>query len=170
MQELIIPLITSTRNKNGAKSDSSWMRKILKGQLEAGILDSAMLGISKNGKNITAAILSFPWKDCVYPRYFGCDYDWPQKDFRYFVLSYYAAIDHYATAQKFNRAFFSISALEAKAKRGATISPLVALIAFRKNMLDSNQVRNNNRVNFERYKAIFNHRLSSEWSLMKDYI
>lgn len=165
----IIRLITSNRSKYGSTDEIAWMKKIFAGQKEAGIFDHAVVAFSTQNDNITAVTIFYPWRKTLYSRYFGCDYSYTENDFRYFVLSYYSAID-YAAQHGFYQIAFSISALDAKTKRGCRIEPLVALVGLKNGMISKNEIRKNNQDNLKKYESRFKKNLGRNWDLLRKII
>lgn len=127
LHEPIAALITMNRAKYGSDEDAGWMRTVLRAQQKSGVLKSAIAGICRRGSRPIGVLLGYTRGRHFYARYAGFDDTAPDPAFEYFVLIYYAAVD-YAAACGFRVYHLSTSALEAKVRRGARLSPLAAVM------------------------------------------
>ncbi|WP_208979115.1 peptidogalycan biosysnthesis protein [Stappia stellulata] len=160
-------LIAQNRSKYGSTQGREWMRRMLAGQRRAGISRLGKVAMSKRGQNITALTVFYHFGRALYPRYFGADYSFNLKDFRYFVLCYYESLD-YAAANGFSKLRFSISALRAKVKRGAEIEPQAFVIkCVGGNDICPDDARRHNRRFLDRYHTDFAGHLSHDWNLIE---
>lgn len=120
-------LIAANRSKYGSKEGEQWIRHVLSAQRRAGVARSAIAAVARRGDRLTAISVFYRFRGALYGRYFGSDYAVTDNDFRYFVLSYYAPLD-YASAHGMTHCQLSISALDAKIRRGAVVEPLAAIV------------------------------------------
>lgn len=128
--EPAVRLIAATRAKYHSPQGEGWLRRLFDGQRRAGLLDQAIAMVARRDDGRMAGIsVSYRFGRMLHLRYFGSDYGLTEHDFRYFTLCYYLPPD-YAARQGLRQICLSISALEAKARRGALVEPLAALVAF----------------------------------------
>lgn len=123
-------LIAATRAKYHGLEGEDWIRRLFDGQRRAGLLDQAIAMVAWRDDGRMAGIsVCYRFGRVLHLRYYGSDYSLAEHDFRYFTLCYYLPPD-YAARHGLTQARLSISALEAKARRGALVEPLAALVAF----------------------------------------
>jgi predicted N-acyltransferase len=127
--ERVSVLVSNTRSKYGSSQGSNWIGQIIKAQLQTGLARDARVCLCHHNNAIVAAGLCYQKADSLHARYFGRDYAHAQEGSTYFVTAYYAPID-YMAKHRLKRFCLSTSALEAKARRGATIDPLAAVVLF----------------------------------------
>lgn len=159
-------LVALNRGKYGNAQGQAWMKQMFAAQRRSGVAGQAVAALARRPNGISAMAIYYRFGRVLYGRYFGSDYEISDNDFRYFVLSYYAPLDYAATAG-ITHCQLSISALEAKARRGATIDALAAVVAFsERRLLDRNAVARHNGAFASMMRARFGPRLGNEWSLI----
>ncbi len=166
LEESVASLIAANRQKYGASQGCEWMRRLFRGQRDSRVIKAAVVALAMNGDRITAATVFYRFGRVLHPRFFGCDYSWPDNDFRYFVLSYYAATD-YAADQGIDRIQLSIAALDAKIKRGAKINPLVAVVGLCDGAIGKREAARHNQASLRKYKTRFGKYMESDWAVME---
>ncbi|WP_345436388.1 GNAT family N-acetyltransferase [Actinoallomurus vinaceus] len=122
----VAELIAGTRARYGSGGGIEWMRRVLAAQQTAGVARHAVVCLARHEGRIAAAAVFYRHHDWLYGRYWGADEDAPP--FTYYVLTHYAAVN-WAAAHGFRRIHLSVSAWEAKARRGARLSPLAMVVA-----------------------------------------
>jgi hypothetical protein len=158
-------LIAQNRERHGSAPSDEWMRRMLAGQRKSGVIDSAIAAVAMRGDEIVGLTLFYRFGRSLHARYFGSNYAIADKDFRYFCLCYYAPLD-YAVAQGFSEVRLSIAALQAKAKRGAQLEPLAAVVALSDgSRLDQDAVTLHNHTLVQEFRREFQSHLSPEWNL-----
>jgi uncharacterized protein len=158
-------LIAQNRARHGSHQGAAWMRRVLAGQRRAGVLDRAVAAVAVRDQRIISIAIFYHFGNYLHLRYFGSDYAVEDNDFRYFVLCYYAPLD-YAATHGIRTYSESISSLEAKSSRGATIEPLAAVVAFTgHSALATDLVAKHNREFVRAFRTRFRHRLGSDWSI-----
>ncbi|MFE5735767.1 peptidogalycan biosysnthesis protein [Streptomyces celluloflavus] len=120
-------LVTQTRARYGGSADVGWMERSFAAQLASGALRRAIGCFGVRGGRPVAVTICYAHDDRLYARYYGFDYRKAEPACEYFVLTYCAALD-YAAAYGFRRYRLAVSAPEIKVRRGATLSPLAAVL------------------------------------------
>lgn len=122
-----VRLITQTRSRYGSTAGPEWMARSLAAQRVTGLLDDAVAFLVKRHGRTIAINLCYPHGDRLYARYFGFDYQAAEPTSEYFILGYREPIDYCAGAG-LRRYRLAISAWDLKIRRGATLSPLAAVV------------------------------------------
>ncbi|OSL74978.1 hypothetical protein EAXG_01510 [Escherichia coli TA054] len=159
-------LIANNRKKYGSHQEADWMRRIFDGQKKSSIISTAIAAVARRDNQIVGITIFYRRGDSLHARYYGSDYQTDDNDYRYFVLSYYLSLD-YAAKSGISECRFSISALAAKAQRGAKIEPLAALLLF-ENIppLSTNACEYYNHLFYQRYLQQHGTHLTSDWALL----
>ncbi len=160
-------LIADTRAKHHSVQGEEWMRRIFDSQRRSGVLDAAVAiaAVRADGRS-SAVCVSYRFGRALHVRYFGSDYSFLDNDFRYFVLCYYLPVD-YAAGRGLTQCRLATSALDAKARRGASIEPLAALVLLTdRTPIDAEAVDRHNRRFAAYVHQQFPSRVSGEWSLV----
>lgn len=165
LDEDIAKLISNNRNKYGASQDEKWLVNILRGQRKSGVINRAIAVLSSKKNKINAVTVFYQFGECLHARYFGSDYTITDNDFRYFVLTYYLSAE-YAATNGLKKCCLSISALEAKAKRGSLIEPLAAVMMSCDDTLSVSDVRDHNNLFALDYEHRFKSKLTTDWKLL----
>ncbi|RMI47275.1 hypothetical protein EBO15_03570 [Actinomadura harenae] len=144
-------LITQNRARHGGTADPRWMRRSFAAQRRCGVLDQAVghFGI-RDGRPV-AVTVCYTHHDRLYARYYGFDYRNAEPACEYFVLAYCAPLD-YAAVHNLHRYRLAVSAWDVKARRGATLSPLAAVVLALGHDVCSPQ-----------RAAVFNHEVARQW-------
>ena len=159
-------LIAENRKKYGSYQGADWMRRIFDGQKKSSIISTAIAAVAKRDNQIVGITIFYRFGYSLHARYYGSDYQTEDKDYRYFVLTYYHSLD-YAAKNGISECRFSISALRAKAQRGAKIEPLAALLLFDNGSpLSISECEDYNRLFYQRYKQQYDRHLTSDWTLL----
>ncbi|THJ46002.1 hypothetical protein E9536_40360 [Burkholderia sp. LS-044] len=158
-------LVAQNRARYGSRQGEAWMARMFNGQRTAGALQSAVAAISRRGDEVTALTVFYRFGETFHARYFGCNYEIADKDFRYFVLTYYAPINYAANnGLKFLR--LSTSALKAKIRRGAKIEPLAAVIKLTNPAkLNFFAIDKHNKSFIDEFRREYAGHLSREWEI-----
>ncbi|MCO6007900.1 GNAT family N-acetyltransferase [Actinoallomurus purpureus] len=122
----VAELVAGTRARYGAAGGVEWMRRVLAAQQAAGVARTAVVCLARYGGRVVAAAVFYQHRDWLYGRYWGAEENAPP--FTYYVLTHYAAVD-WAAAHGFRRIHLSVSAWEAKVRRGARLYPLAMVLA-----------------------------------------
>ncbi|CAB3774554.1 peptidogalycan biosysnthesis protein [Paraburkholderia humisilvae] len=166
IEALAARLVAENRARYGSKQGSAWMARLLTGQRQAGVLQSAVAAVASRGDAVTALTIFYRFGEAFHARYFGCDYDLPDNDFRYFVLTYYAPVN-YAAAKGLKHFRLSTSALKAKARRGARIEPLAAVVKLTGSAsLEPDDVERHNNSFVGTFQREYAGHLSHEWPIV----
>ncbi|MFI7663817.1 GNAT family N-acetyltransferase [Nocardia sp. NPDC049526] len=120
-------LIAQTRHKHGSRDGVDWMRDVFAAQRRAGLLDRAVAISCRRAGKLAAVAICYPHGDRLHGRYFGADYAQSRRANAYFVATFHAPL-HHAVSAGFRQVDLSISSLEAKVRRGATLEPLAAVV------------------------------------------
>lgn len=164
--ELIAELIANNREKYGSHQGIDWMRRVFDGQRKSSIINAAIAGVVKRDNQILGVTIFYRFGNVLHARYYGSNYQVDDNDFRYFVLNYYHSLN-YAAKNGIRECRLSISALSAKAQRGAAIEPLTALLLFKdKPPLSINECRDYNQLFYQRYRDKHGTHLSPDWALL----
>ncbi|AKP34943.1 peptidogalycan biosysnthesis protein [Yersinia aleksiciae] len=159
-------LIANNRKKYGSHQGADWMRRIFDGQKKSSIISTAVAAIARHDNQIVGITIFYRLGYSLHARYYGSDYQTEDKDYRYFVLSYYHSLD-YAAKSGISECRFSISALRAKAQRGAKIEPLVALLLFENAPpLSMSECEDYNRLFYQHYQQQYGIHLTTDWILL----
>lgn len=162
LEEILVNLVAMNRSKHGATTGASWMRKVFMSQHQSNVIDHSIVALSRNKGKINAATIFYRFGNSLHARYFGSDYTEEKDDFRYFVLSYYAPL-RYAPKHGLKTSHLSVSALDAKAKRGGCIEPLATVAILRKEKLADDLVKKHNFAVVDSHQNRFRKHLASEW-------
>ncbi|AFT71916.1 hypothetical protein B5T_03652 [Alloalcanivorax dieselolei B5] len=165
LEPVVARLVTSNRHKYGSQAGEAWMSRILSGQKQAGLHQNIILATARHGDRVTAVCVFYRFGKALHLRYFGSDYQHRDNDFRYFILGYYAPLD-FAARQGFSVSHLSISALDAKAKRGGIVTPLAAVVMLRDGPLDPRLVAEHNLAIQHFYQSRYQHYTSTDWKLV----
>ncbi|WP_433188525.1 GNAT family N-acetyltransferase [Actinoallomurus sp. CA-150999] len=122
----IAELVAGTRARYGSGGGIERMRRVLAAQQTAGVARHAVVCLARHEGRIVAAAVFYRHHDWLYGRYWGVDEDAPP--FAYYVLTHYAAVN-WAAAHGLRRIHLSVSAWEAKVRRGARLFPLAMVVA-----------------------------------------
>lgn len=161
-QAVAAELIARNRARHGSAQGGAWMQSLFDGQRRAGLLASSIAFVARREQRILAVCVCYRFGRALHVRYFGCDYDLDDRDFRYFVLTCYEPID-YAARQGLGELRLSTSALHAKAGRGARIEPLAAAVLLTDRALDPIAVHRHNRRFAERHRRELGAHLGPAW-------
>ena len=164
--DLFAKLIANNREKYGSHQGIDWMQRIFDGQKRSSVIDSAIAAVARRDKQILGVTIFYRFGEVLHARYYGSNYQADDNDFRYFVLSYYYSLD-YAAMNGIRECRLSISALRAKALRGAKIEPLAALLLFNNAaLLSINECENYNHLFYQQYQQEYRTYLTSDWALL----
>lgn len=159
-------LIANNRKKYGSHQGADWMRRIFDGQKKSSIISAAIAAVARRDNQIVGITIFYRLGCSLHARYYGSDYQTEDNDYRYFVLSYYHSLN-YAAKSGISECRFSISALAAKAQRGAKIEPLAALLLFENAPpLSISECEDYNRFFYNRYQQQYGIHLTSDWILL----
>ncbi|WP_158587985.1 GNAT family N-acetyltransferase [Actinomadura logoneensis] len=144
-------LITQNRARHGGTADPGWMRRSFAAQRRSGVLGQAVgfFGI-RDGRPV-AVTVCYTHHDRLYARYYGFDYRNAKPACEYFVLTYCVPLD-YAAVHDLRRYRLAVSAWDVKARRGAVLSPLAAVVIALGREVCSPQ-----------RAAAFNHETARQW-------
>lgn len=162
LEETLIDLVSMNRSKYGSTSGRSWMRKVFMSQRRSRTTDHSVVALSRKNGQINAATIFYRFGSSLHARYFGSDYRKEENDYRYFVLSYYAPLIH-APEYGLKTSHLSISALDAKAKRGGCIKPLATVLILRNGKLAESLVKRHNFAITANHQKRFRKHLTPEW-------
>ncbi|MFG6178781.1 peptidogalycan biosysnthesis protein [Halomonas sp. THAF12] len=158
----LIDLVSMNRAKHGSEQGKSWMQKVFSSQRKSKVLDHAIAALSRKQGKINAATIFYRFGKSLHARYFGSDYGEHENEYRYFVLSYYAPLA-WASQHGIRTSHLSISALEAKAKRGGHIEPLATVSILSKGRLSDSLVERHNLTITANHQKKFRKHLSNDW-------
>lgn len=140
------------------------MRRMLAGQRRSGVLDDAVAAIARRDDRVCALTIFYRFGSVLHTRYFGSDYSIDDRDYRYFVLSYYLPLN-YAAGRGLKQCRLSTSALEAKVHRGGRLEPQAALVVLTGGArLDAAEVERHNARFVDDYRRRFSAHLTPDWS------
>jgi hypothetical protein len=140
------PLAHATASKYGGSSDVAFYEGLLRAHVE-GMGDAARVAVcGRPGEPPVGFCLYYLWHDTMYLRWAGFDYERTCGAAEYFNLVYYTHIAA-APATGVRRIHAGIKATEAKALRGARLSPLWLLDLSENSALAGaeTQIRRHNR-------------------------
>ncbi|WHM40936.1 peptidogalycan biosysnthesis protein [Streptomyces sp. BPTC-684] len=120
-------LVTQNRARYGGTADPALMRRSFAAQRRSGVLEQAVGCFGIRAGRPLAVTVCYTHHDRLYARYYGFDYRTAEPACEYFVLTYRAPLD-YAAAHGLSRYRLAVSAWNLKARRGATLSPLAAVV------------------------------------------
>lgn len=120
-------LIAQNRSRYGSHQGADLMRRSFAAQRRSGVLNQAVAGVCRRRGRMVAVLVCYRYRGHLYARYAGFDYAAADPALEYLVLVYCLALD-FAAANGFTHYHLSTSALEIKARRGATLTPLAALV------------------------------------------
>jgi len=159
-------LIANNREKYGSHQGPDWMRRIFDGQKKSSVIGAAVAAVAKRGDEISGVTIFYRFGDTLHARYYGSNYQISDNDFRYFVLTYYHSLD-YAAKNGIRECRLSISALGAKALRGAAIEPLAALLLFENTPpVSARECDNYNQHFYQHYEQQHGSHLTPDWALL----
>jgi predicted N-acyltransferase len=127
IMDVVAELVARTQQKYGNPTDANAMRQVFVGQENCGLLDRAVVSVCRRGTKVVGAVVHYRSATELYARYLGFDYAALTGGFEYFVLAYYVPLD-WAAQQGIRRYRLATAALGAKVRRGAKLSPLVAVV------------------------------------------
>lgn len=162
LEEVLVDLVAMNRSKYGATNGKSWMRKVFISQRQSRVIDHSVVALSRKKGKINAATIFYLFGSSLHARYFGSNYGEGDNDYRYFVLSYYSPL-RYAPKLGVRTSHLSISALDAKAKRGGSIEPLATVAILEDGRLSDELIQKHNVSVVVNYQERFRKHLSPDW-------
>lgn len=152
-------LITRNRRKYGSEQGSDWMHRVFAAQRRVGLFDQAVVLVCRRATQVVALVVCYRHGDVLHVRYYGSERTTDSRCSPYFVLAGHAPLE-YAAATGLRTVHLSTSSLEAKARRGATLQPLAAVVLSEHESIERSHVRAHNQHFAARYRARF-----GGWSL-----
>lgn len=166
----LVPLILQTRSKYGSQSNTKSLLAFFEAQRSTGLLDEAVACVCENGGQIVAGIIFYPYQDELCALFVGFDYARTGRGFEYFVLLFYAAVA-WAASHDIARYRLNFSSYQAKVARGASLSPLAAVVLpVTTPPIDHATVRSHNRAMVDSFTTDFGHyaqALTDDWLLVE---
>lgn len=151
-------LIAQNRSRYGNHQGADLIRRSFAAQRRGGVLNQAVAGVCRRRGRMVAVLVCYRHRRHLYARYAGFDYAAADPALEYLVLVYCLALD-FAAANGFTHYHLSTSALEIKARRGATLAPLAAFVLQTAgDRLDPASVRAHNERFVACYQQRFGHR------------
>lgn len=164
--ETTAELIVNNREKYSSYQGIDWMRRMFDGQKKSSVINNAVAAVAKRDNQILGVTVFYRFGETLHARYYGSNYEIDDSDFRYFVLTYYRSLD-YAAKNGIRECRLSISALGAKALRGAKIEPLAALLLFEDTPpVSISECEDYNRIFYQDYQKKHGSHLTADWALL----
>lgn len=169
--EIAAVLIANTRARYGNHTGPDTLRRAFAAQRASGALDQAVAALCLRNDRPIGISIFYRHGQQLYGRYTGFDYAHLTPTFQYFVLCYYEAV-RWAAINNVNRLRVAVSAPEAKVKRAAKLSPLVAVVLpLNGHQLDEHAIRDHNVNCVKRWQDKFGQHgnsLTADWQQLSN--
>lgn len=126
----VAPLVANVRSKHGGGGGVDWMNQVFETQRKFGLDESAAVLMCRRDGVLVATAVCYRHADALHGRYFGAVESAGRVGSPYFYTTCHAPVV-YAARAGLRRVHLSTSSLEAKARRGATLEPLAAVLLMR---------------------------------------
>lgn len=159
------PLIAQTRARYGNRDGPEPLLAAFDAQRVSGLADSGIAALCYEKDRLVGVGISYGYGNQLYERYVGFDYERLTPSFQYFNIGYYEPIQ-WAAAHEFRLLRLTVSAADAKVKRGARLHPLAAVVVLNGAQLDACAVEAHNRATESAWRKRFpRHRsaLEPQW-------